>query len=313
MISNAFTGMIMSVTGPLPAGEMGFTLPHEHVMSTFGADPARYPAYETDQVLAVVLPYLEKVKNLGCQTLIDCTAAYFGRHPELLRRISLTSGMHILTNTGYYAAAGDRYVPEHARIETAEQIAARWVHEFQDGIDETGVHPGFIKTAVDDNGFSELDCKLVRAACLTHRQTGLVIQTHTGGNLEAVQGILAGLKETCLSPSAWIWVHAHNVVEASHLISVAHQGVWISLDGISSASAAHILDLLLSLKKEGLLSQVLLSHDGDSYCAGSFRPYEYLMSDFLAILAQSGFTHQEVRQLTVENPQRAFTIQPRLI
>ena len=41
-------GRVMTVTGAIDPQAMGFTLPHEHVMSTFGAESARYPYYDVD-------------------------------------------------------------------------------------------------------------------------------------------------------------------------------------------------------------------------------------------------------------------------
>ena len=241
---NPFSGSILTVDGPIAPEAMGFTLPHEHVMSTFGSDLARYPEYPSGRVLEIVLPYLAKIRSLGCRALLDCTAAYFGRHPELLQRISRESGLHIVTNTGYYAAAGDRYVPPHAFAESAEEIANRWEHEFSDGIDETGIRPGFIKTAVDDGPLSEIDRKLVLAAILAHKRTGMTIQTHTGNNPAAVQEILSMLAAEGVHPSAWVWVHAHSLPDPDPLVEAARLGAWISLDGVNPASAAHILGLL---------------------------------------------------------------------
>ena len=304
-------GFLMSVNGPLSPEQIGLTLPHEHIISTFGAESVRYPHYDLDRLLEGVLPYLEQLKSLGCCTILDCTAAYFGRHPELLRRVSQVSGLNILTNTGYYAAAGDRYVPPHAYTETAEQIALRWVHEWQDSIDETGIHPGFIKTAVDDGQISDIDRKLVQAAALTHLQTGLTIQTHTGDNPSAAQAILTILEKEGVHPSAWIWVHAHSLLYPAPLVSAAKKGAWISLDGVNSESAAHVLDLLQVLRRQDLLDHALLSHDGDSYCEGTFRPYHYILTDFLPLLHLKGFSEEEIYLLTTTNPAKAFSVQIR--
>ena len=307
----AATGKIMTVTGAISPEVAGVTLPHEHVMSTFGADSARYPDYPIDAVSETVLPYLERIKNLGCRTLVDCTAAYFGRHPELLRRYSEQSGLNILTNTGYYGAAEHRYVPDHAYQETADQLAGRWVREWKYSIDGTGVRPGFIKTAIGSGPLSEIDRKLITAAARTHLQTGLVIQTHTGDNWEGAQEILAILSGEDVDPSAWIWIHAHSLEAASKAISAAEQGAWVSFDGINEESAAHILGLIQAMKQEGHLERVMLSHDGDSYCLGAFRPYHFLFTDFIPMLRENGFSAEDVAQLTVDNPRRAFTVQVR--
>jgi phosphotriesterase-related protein len=119
------------------------------------------------------------VKALGCRALFDCTAAYFGRDVRLLRKVSEQTGLHIITNTGYYGAANDRYVPPHAFEETAEQLAGRWVKEWKEGIDGTGIRPGFVKLAVDAGPLSEIDAKLLRAGALTHLATGLTLAVHT--------------------------------------------------------------------------------------------------------------------------------------
>jgi phosphotriesterase-related protein len=307
-------GMIMTVLGAIDPDSMGFTLSHEHVMSTFGADCARYPFYDRERILASVLPYLRRVKELGCRTLVDCTAAYFGRHPELLRDIGAASGLQILTNAGYYGAADHRYVPPHAYQETANQLAARWIREWKDSIDGTGVRPGFIKTAVDAGPISAINRKLLTAAARTHREIGLTIQTHIGDNWDAVQETLSILRAEKVHPSAWIWVHAHNVQDASKLIHLAEQGAWISLDGINAEISAHVVELLTELKNHGRIDQVLLSHDGDSYFGdGECRPYHYIFTDFLQQLESAGFGDADIRTMVASNPARAYAIRPRLI
>jgi phosphotriesterase-related protein len=302
----------MTVNGPVAAGALGLALPHEHVMSTFGAEPERYPTYSVDRLLAQVLPYLARLKTLGVRALLDCTAAFFGRHPELLRRIARESEIYILTNTGYYGAANNRYVPPHVFHETSRQIAARWTREWQDGIDETGVRPGFIKTAIDAGPLTETAEKLLRAAALTHLRTGLTIQTHTGDNAPAALAMLDLLAQEGVHPSAWVWVHAHAAQDAGPLLDAARRGTWISLDGLSPASAATILARLQALKAAGLLENALLSHDGDSYqFDGAFRPYDYLLADFIPRLGEAGFTREEIDLVTVANPARAFTVRVR--
>jgi phosphotriesterase-related protein len=116
---------IESVTGPIDAGELGLTLMHEHVLVDFiGASQVSRSRYEPDVVFTTALPFLQEVRRLGCQALVECTPAYLGRDVQLLRRLSEASGVHILSNTGYYGAAKDKHVPAFAFTETADQLAA---------------------------------------------------------------------------------------------------------------------------------------------------------------------------------------------
>jgi len=130
--------------------------------------------------LRIVLPHLKSARALGGRTLVECTPAYMGRDPGLLAQLSQASGLQIITNVGFYGAAGGKYVPRFAYSETAKEIAARWIGEFRNGIPPTGIRPGFIKIGVDAGPLSEINAKLVSAAAITHLQTGLVIASHTG-------------------------------------------------------------------------------------------------------------------------------------
>ena len=156
---------IDTVTGPIAADRLGVTLMHEHVLVDFiGAAQVSPSRYDANAVFAAVLPHLQQVRRLGCETLVECTPAYLGRDPRLLKRLSQASGVHILSNTGYYGAAQDKHLPPHAFDETAEQLSARWIREWQRGIDDTGIKPAFMKIGVDGSPLSAVDAKLVRAA-----------------------------------------------------------------------------------------------------------------------------------------------------
>ena len=115
---------VITVKGRIPAASMGTTLIHEHFLVDFiGADKIHYNRWNRDEVLKKVLPYLSEVKEYGVKTILDCTPAFLGRDVVLQKRLADESGLQILTNTGYYGAAGNKYLPKWAFIETPEQIA----------------------------------------------------------------------------------------------------------------------------------------------------------------------------------------------
>src|SRR5262245_49921372 len=172
-------GQVMSVLGPIDPDKMGTTLSHEHVLVDFiGAAKVSRDRYNPDEAFAAALPHVQRVQALGCQTLVECTPAYLGRDPALLQRLALATKLHILTNTGYYGAAQNKFLPAHAFTDTADQLAARWFHDWREGIEETGVRPGFIKIGVDAGKISERHRKLVRAAERPDMATGLTNAEH---------------------------------------------------------------------------------------------------------------------------------------
>ena len=308
--------IIMTVNGPIAASEMGNSLIHEHILVDFiGADSTGNHRWNREEVLQVVSPYLEEIKQQGVQSFIDCTPAYLGRDPLLLKSLSQTSGLHILTNTGYYGAINNKFLPKLAFSESAEELAKRWITEFDNGIENTGIKPGFIKISVAKDSLSLLHKKLIKAAALTHLQTGLTIASHTILAIPALQQI-AVLEETGVSPEAFIWVHAQGEKDKSTYILAAKKGTWISLDGINEKNLNNYLKMLVTIKNEGYLNKVLLSHDAGWYSpgekeGGSFRGYTTLYGKFVPLLRANNFTDAEIKQLLVDNPAEAFTLRIR--
>jgi predicted metal-dependent phosphotriesterase family hydrolase len=303
---------IQTTTGAISAERLGLTLMHEHVLVDFiGADQVSPSRYDVNHVFATVLPHLQQARALGCETLVECTPAYLGRNPELLRRLSEASRIHILSNTGYYGAAKDKHLPPHAFTETDEQLAVRWIREVEHGIEGTPVKPAFMKIGVDEGPLSEIDSKLVRAAALTHRETGLPIASHTATGVAAMEE-LDLLDRGGVPLSAFIWVHAHNERDETFHTRTAKRGAWVEFDGISATTVARHVELVGRMKAQGLLGHVLVSHDAGWYRVGEagggqFRPYDTLFTTFVPALRSAGFTDGDIRQLLVTNPRLALS------
>jgi phosphotriesterase-related protein len=304
--------LVPTVMGPLGAHRLGLTLMHEHLLVDFiGADQVSPSRYDANQAFDVILPHLAKARAAGCETFVDCTPAYLGRDVRLLMRLSGASGVNILTNTGYYGAAKDKHLPKHAFSESAEQLAARWIREFEQGIDGTDIKPGFMKIGVDEAPLSEVDAKLVQAAARTARATGLPIASHTTTGAAAMAE-LELLDRAGVPANAFIWVHAHNERDTSFHTRAAKAGAWVEFDGLSDASVERHVELVRRMKSEGLLRRVLVSHDAGWFhvgepAGGQFRPFDTLFAKFIPALTSAGFTKGDVRQLLVENPRRALT------
>ena len=312
---------VMTVLGKLNINEMGITLPHEHVLTDFiEVDKQLGPRYEREIAFEAMIPLLMSIKNIGVRTFVDCTPAYIGRDVLLLKQLSKASGLNILTNTGYYAAADEKHLPDHAYTETKEQLAARWLKEWQNGIAHTGVRPGFIKLGVGVGPLKPVEQKLIRAAAIVHLKSGLKIAIHTGDAAAAIEYtnlvMLSGIR-----PDAVIWVHAQNDDGQFH-VQLAKKGCFVSLDGFKESVIDSYIKYVLQLKSAGLLNKVLLSQDdgfsvekqGDQI---SFKPYNTkLLSPYSAIftvlrpaLLKNGISSKEFDMITQDNPKNAFMVE----
>ncbi len=310
------TDRVMTVTGPIYARDLGATLPHEHILLDFiGADEISRDRYQPEAVFAAVLPHLQQLRDFGCRTLVECTPAYLGRDAALLKRLATACELNILTNTGLYGAAQNKYLPAFAWTSSAEHLAERWLREWRDGIEDTGVRPGFIKIGIDEGPLSSLHRELVRAAAMTHLDSGLTIAAHTGDGRAALEELML-LKEEGVSGAALIWGHAQN--ESDHTLHwrAAEMGAWVEFDHVSPPDVASHVELVQSMKDRGYLHRVLVSQDAGWYAVGEpdggkFRPYDALFTEFLPALRQAGFTETEIQILLVANPRDAFTLRVR--
>lgn len=307
---------IMTVTGAITPQQLGTTLIHEHFLVDFiGADKTNPNRWNRDAVVKKVLPFLLEARQAGVKSIFDCTPAFLGRDVVLLQQLAAQSGLHVITNTGYYGAVDNKYLPPWAATESAAQLAQRWISEARNGIDSTGVRPGFIKISVDvKEPLTDLHQKLVQAAAHTHLETGLTICSHTGPAAAAFQE-LALLQQAGVHPGAFVWVHAQAEKDRSHHVRAARMGAWVSLDGMGWGGLEEYADTLAVLKKEGLLHRVLISHDAGWYKPdepeATFQGFTAIFNDLLPLLQQRGFTEGDQAQLLVKNPAAAMRIRVR--
>ena len=309
-------GIIMTVQGPISPDKLGRTLVHEHVLCDFiGASKTGPHRYDPAEVVKLMAPHLREVRRRGFATFIDATPAYIGRDPTILRKLSRLVGLQIITNTGYYGAAGDKFVPEHARGESAAELASRWTKEWKDGILATGIRPGFIKIGVDAGPLSTIDRKLVEAASLTHLDTGLTIACHTGEGTAALD-VLSTVEKAGVAPAALIIVHADGITPRETHYQLAARGAWVEYDGVGSKPIEKHVELIRAMLAKGFGKRILLSHDAGWYTVGEseggkVRPYTDVSDKLLPALKAAGVSEKVIEEMLTENPRRAFTVRVR--
>lgn len=309
---------LMTVNGWIDANQLGFTLPHEHVLVDFiGADSIRPGRYNQDSAFNKILPYLAEFRNAGGATLFECTPAFLGRDPELLKRLADASGIQIISNTGYYGAASEKFLPSHAFTESSEELAARWVNEWNNGIDGTSIRPGFMKLSADKGPLTATQEKTIHAAAIAHLETGLTIAVHNGDGAAALQE-LSILQEHGVSAEAFVWVHAQNEKDPALHKSAAMQGAWIEFDGLNETNVDEYTVYARRARDEGYLNKLLISHDAGWYqvgepepAVGVFRGYVVLATALVPALASEGFTKEEISMITFKNPGNAFSVRIR--
>ena len=305
-------GYVQTVNGKqnFPANKTW--LSHEHILVDFiGADSINSQNWNYNSIVKVIAPYLSELKVHNVTYFVDATPQYLGRDPELLRKISDLTGLHILTNTGLYGARNNKYIPLKVRAWSPEEMAKKWIDEFHHGIDQSSVKPGFIKISVDDSpSLDTVHKKIVRAAAITHLETGLVIASHTG-SARALWPQLQILKESGVKAENFIWVHAQVEENFENYLKAARQGCWISLDGIGWGWEEYAPKLQFA-KEQGILDHILISHDAGWYDpqkeVQEIQPYTAIFENLIPSLRNLGFTDSDINLLLSVNPSKAYSI-----
>ena len=290
---------------PLTEAVPNSVLVHEHVLVDFaGAAVDSRTRYALDDAFNTALPKLRELKPFGCVRLLECTPNYLGRDPRLLLKLRDATGIDLWTNTGIYGAAKRAGIPKYAYDETAEQLARRWIEEFRKGVE--GMKPRFIKTAVNVFPLEPIDVKLVTAAAITSKETGLPICSHTNGGGPAAMAQLEILDKLKCPASKFVWVHAQSEKDHTFHVRAGSAGAWVEFDGVNPKSAAWHVECVNLMEKKELLHRTLVSQDSGWYRVGEpgggqFNGFTFIYTGFLPQLEPG------VRKtLMVDNPRRAF-------
>ena len=125
--------MINTVTGPIAAADLGFTLMHEHVMVSASGMYRSYPDLLGPNREERAVERLRQAKAAGIDTFVDATTFDLGRDPELLRAVSERSGVNIVNVTGWWLD-----VPRFIRNVSPNQMAREFVRDIEEGFPRHG-------------------------------------------------------------------------------------------------------------------------------------------------------------------------------
>jgi len=298
---------VMTVTGPLDAAELGTTLMHEHVFFNHMLE-YRGDGFMEDARLAEI--ELRRLVAAGCDTLVETTSGGIGRQPELLRRVSESTGLRIVMGAGWYREPFlDRaYFDTHTTNEVADEI----VRDIEVGAGSSGVRAGIIGEIACDRVITAAEERSFRAAARAQLRTGVTVTTHAArwpvGHAQL--DILLG---EGVEPGRVIVGHSDTVHDPAYHASLAERGAWVqfdNLDGQSDYDTDLAISHVLAFVGAGHLERLLLSQDVclRSHFAtyGGFG-YTYLFERFVPMLRENGLSDEQLHILLVENPRRALT------
>ena len=302
---------VITVQGTIRPEEMGVTYPHEHL---FLDAMDHYSSYGYQLVIDdedVMAQEILEFTTRGGRTICDVTLDEIGRDPERLVRFSRRTGINIVMGCGWYRDFG---YPSIVAEKTSRELAEILVKEVEIGVGDTGIRAGFIgEIGTGRHYIKPAEERVFRAAALAQAQTDVVISTHTTrwGTLAMEQ--IALLEEFGANLSRVIIGHLGDRIGVKHLLPIAEKGVYLEVDNIGylDYQPEYVrADNVAALVAEGFVDQVLLSEDicmlnHLMYTGG--KGYGYVFETFLPLLLERGVTDEQIHQMMVVNPARAFS------
>lgn len=353
--------VVTTVLGDIPAAALGVTLPHEHLLadatsqwappedllgSSDPADLARLadrvqpftPALRgcvqmdpfsfrdamRQQDLAAAEAELRAFAASGGSTVVDLGNSGFGRDAVGLAVLARLTGVNVVMGCGEYASFGHSPYVRHVAAEVIRDVI---LDELTEGVGRTGVRAGVIGEIGTGNPPTADELKVVRAAAMAHRETGVAVNLHRSIFPDPMAGLVAvdAALGAGVEPGKLIVSHCDERPEPEFALAVAQRGAWVELDtfgmeqwAVSARSGdrypERALDrdrirMLHVLLDAGYRDQILLSHDM------AMKPQltryggwglTHLSANIAPRLRAEGITSGDIAVMRIANPARAL-------
>jgi 5-phospho-D-xylono-1,4-lactonase len=301
--------VVRTVRGDIAPESLGVTYMHEHLYGfspSEGTDPDLNLGSEAAAAHELML-----FKRAGGQAVVEMSPQDYNRNPLALKRLSETTGVHIVMVTGYIkAASADKFV-DHKSV---KEITRELIQDVQEGVNGTGIKAGLLKAGSSLNKITANEEKMLRGAAQAQRETGALISTHTEAGTMALEQI-AIFKEAGVPPEKILMGHMDRKLDYDYHLEVAKTGVTLGFDQFSKEKYYpdfQRIDFITKLFKAGYGKQIAISGDlarrSDLTSYGGGPGYTFILWRIIPWLRKSGLTQEDIHTLFVETPKRLLAI-----
>ncbi|MGW0686289.1 phosphotriesterase family protein [Streptomyces sp. NPDC002754] len=289
-----------TVTGSVPAADLGLVLPHEHLFNDLSGvldkpshafsefladepvtasaasalrhDPYCCPDNLAAKPMADVLREVAAFRSVGGGTVVDATSSPgIGRAPELLREASRRSGVNVVMGCGAYL---EKFEGPRITAAAIEAQARAIDDELTHGTTDHHIRPGLIGEIGVSPDFTPGEHLSVRAAALAQlNHPAVPLMVHLPGWQRRAHEVLdIVIDEMGVAPGRVVLAHMDpSSADTAYQDSVAARGVWLEFDMIgmditfphegAAPRAELTADAVARLTSRGHAGQLLLSHD----------------------------------------------------
>jgi len=340
------SGLVMTVTGPVPVADLGVTLMHEHIFID-GSRGWICPCHTPERIIAeqdvsieiigelrmnpymnrdnvlldngdLALSELKKFSVLGGCSVVEVTNFGIGRNATQLARISRMSGLKIIMGTGFYL---EHTHPEWLKGMDIEEVTDFIVNDVGGGETQPEIMAGIIGEVGISRHFTAEEEKSLRASARAARITSLPLSIHLPGWERLAHRVLDIVEEEGADLAHTVLCHmnpSHD--DLDYQLSLIQRGAFLEYDMIGmdyyyadqdaqSPSDEENARAIARLIELGHIDKILLSQDvflKIMLTRYGGFGYGYILKHFLPRLARHGVERAAFDHMLVANPRRVF-------
>ena len=293
-------GKVQTVLGPIEPEDLGVTITHEHLLSSFegvlaapteASRKAQFEAllsmdllgqfyhgqaenssnFKLDDIPSII-EEVALYRQFGGSALVDATNIGLGRDPIGLARISRATRVHVIMGSSFYVrVTHSADMDDRSEESLAEQIAGDVLR----GVGSTGIKSGVMGEVGCSWPLQPNERKVLRATARAQRVTGASILIHPGRYQTAPAEIMEALLEAGADLARVIIGHLDRTIFDKRVLKgLAETGCFLEYDFFGEEASyfpsaphidimndAHRLSMMSWLIGEGHGGQLLVGHD----------------------------------------------------
>lgn len=269
-------GKIQTVLGQIEPKHLGFTIMHEHVLSSLNAYKAKpevasdvgwvnapikfnnigqlhLKKYINQTALELTniddaISEVSEFKISGGNSIVDTTSRGIGRDPRGLALVSRATGAHIVMGAGYYVPLS---YPEGTRSKSENELISETVSDIVHGVKDTGIKSGIIGEIGLIDPIDKVQERILRSAAQASKITGCPITIHPPLNDTGALDIMKILLDEGVAPCNIIIGHlGMAMVDQESVKELGATGCYLQYDHFGSFE-----DSLMIYKDKPTLAQ----------------------------------------------------------
>lgn len=309
-------GKVRTILGDIDSGQLGFTMPHEHILTKpAGSGSKATGSLGDDHALDDLERSIEmcrQYKAAGGDTLVEATPKTWGRDTLGMVECAEKSGVHVVACCGVICE--EHGMDPRTSDMTVDEIAGEMIRDVTEGMDGTAHRAGWIKVGAAYMKITPNEEKFIRAGARAATRTGVPLHAHTTNGTMGIE-ITEILLEEGFDMERMIIAHVDRNPDLWYHRQMLKTGVYLIYDGPGKAKYypdTIRIDLLRQLAADGYADKLMLCNDMGrrSYhpAYGGGPGLSWIKKRFLPRLIEEGFGEETVHKFMYDNPARIYSM-----